>query len=272
MINIQHLALRFLIVSRPESHLCEAFEEPALANVTEMLSLYGDFGAPDDISMYLQSEFSRIYNSKRHSDAMELIPRPWPSEDIIERLVRKSGGYFIYASTVIKFIDEEYFLPTARLDRVLGISNSFILVSESNPFAELDQLYIQILSSYPTSQLPVLKHILGHLVVSYVRNTMYFTSIEDFLGLPQGQMKATLRGLRSLVSFNRWSDPVLIHASFGDFILDEARAGKYYIDSEEWVLTTFRRTFSLWSGSLCRSSEHRNCASQVLKGPFLILI
>ena len=123
MINTQHLPLRFLIVSRPESHLCENFEEPHLADIAETLSLYGALKAWDDVSTYLNSEFSRIYNSKRHRDVMEFVPGPWPSKDVIDKLVSKSEGYFIYASTVIKFIDEENFSPVERLEQILNISN-----------------------------------------------------------------------------------------------------------------------------------------------------
>ena len=132
-------------MSRLESHPMQAFEEHDLASITKVLSLYGDYGAPSDVSMYLRSEFSRI---RRCRAGMQSAPQPWPSEDVIERLVRKSGGYFIYASTVIKFVDEESCSPVARLDHVLGTSNAS---SEVNPFAELDQLYIQILSTYPPS-------------------------------------------------------------------------------------------------------------------------
>jgi len=247
MVHTHHLPLRFLIVSRPESHLLEAFEDGELANIAKVLSLYGDHRADGDVSMYLQSEFSRIYSAKRHRAVMRFIPRPWPSEDIIEQLVWKSGGYFIYASTVIKFIDEEYFSPVARLDQVLGTSNSS---SELNPFAELDQLYIQILSAYPISQLPTLKHILGHVIMSpdFKVMNLYLPSIEDILDLAPGQMDLTLRGLRSLVSFTFPAfcrELTLIHASFADFLLDRARATHYHIDVEVWINTTFRCAFSL---------------------------
>jgi len=84
IVHTHHLPLRFLIVSRPESHLGEAFEERDLANITSPLSLYGDYRASSDVSMYLRSEFSRIYGAKRHRAVMQFIPRPWPSEDIIE--------------------------------------------------------------------------------------------------------------------------------------------------------------------------------------------
>jgi len=218
MVNTQHLPLRFLIVSRPESHLMETFKEQGPANIATVLSLYGDYRASSDVSMYLRSEFLWIHSAKMHSDVMQFVPKPWPSEDIIKRLVSKSGGYFIYASTIIKFINEEYFSPVARLDQILGTSNAS---SESNPFAELDQLYIQILSSYPNPHLPMLKLILGYAVMSPVlrSRTLFLPSIQDIVDLVPGQMELTLRGLRSLVSVPYvipHHEPHLIHASFRD--------------------------------------------------------
>ena len=271
MAHTHNLPLRFLIVSHPESHIREAFEELDLATITQVLSLYGDYWALSDVDIYLRGELSRIYGARRHRNVMESIPRPWPSEDIIERLVRQSEGYFVYASTVIKFIDEEFFSPATRLDQVLGKSDSSGFHSESNPFAELDQLYTQILSSSPTSHLPVLKLALGYVIMSGFFDTrvLYLPCIQDLF--PRGRMMLTLRGLRSIVSFEEWfAAPTLVHASFGDFLLNKARAKDYYIDLEEWAHTAFRNAFSLGCRSLCRSLEPHNCASKPLKGQFII--
>ena len=243
IIHIHRLPLRFLIVSRPESHLYEAFEGPSLAGLTQTLSLYDDFRAYNDVFAYLRSEFSRIYESKRHKDVMEFFPRPWPSNDAIERIVRKSGGYFIYASTVIRFTDEEYFEPPERLDQVLNHSVSST-VPESTPFAELDKLYIQILSYCPTSQIPLLKRILGYAVFN--SDPRGIGHIAAFLRLSPGKVKLTLRGLRSLVSFEGMCEPLkLMHASFRDFLVDEARAGMYHIAPDEWHHEQFRDNLSL---------------------------
>ena len=129
MVNTHHLPLRFLILSRPEAHLCEAFEKPDLANIAKSLSLHGDI-QDRDVSEYFQSEFSRIHNSKRHRDVMEFVRQPWPSRLIITTLVNESGGCFIYASTVIKFIDKEGFSPIQRLDQVLNDPKSIVPLSD----------------------------------------------------------------------------------------------------------------------------------------------
>jgi len=265
LIRIHRLPLRFLIVSRPESHLCEAFEKPPLAKIAKKLSLYGDFLAHADVSMYLRSEFSRIYHSERHRNIMESVLSPWPSDHAIQRIASKSGGYFIYPSTVIGFVDEEYFSPPERLDQVLhyssGISSTASgSTAESTPFAELDKLYSQILSVCPTSQIDFLKRILGHAVFhSRLRDIDHLAA---FLRLPPGKVKLTLRGLRSLVSFDGSLDPLeLVHASFSDFLLDEARAGVYHIDSAEWYSAAFCDGFSLGVNLL---AEHGSQPPQYL--------
>jgi len=281
MVNTHHLPLRFLIVSRPESHLLEAFEDPALANITEMLSLYGDFQAnSNDVSTYLRSEFSRIYHSKQHRDIMEFVPGPWPCDDTVNTLITKSGGYFIYPSTVIRFIDEEGFSPTDRLSLVLDSSELSISPSDSVPFAELDRLYSQILSSYPTSQLHKLKQILGHVVFPFVNSRLTLDTdiiapadIEALLCLPRGQVKLMLRGMRSLVSFLESPLGVglhLYHASFGDFLHDKARSKSYHVDSEEWMYTAFCDGFSLGCHILgCSVNAGIDSASGHPKGLFV---
>ena len=182
------------------------------------------------------------------------------------RAVRKSGGYFIYASTVIKFIDEEYESPAARLDQVLDTSNSSL---DLKPFAELDQLYIQILSSCPTSHLPMLKLILGYMVMSpfFSSRRLRLPSMQKILDLAPGQMKLTLRELRSLVSILLWpKGPTLFHASFGDFLLNRTWTKYYHIDFEEWIYATFHCVFSL----ACRLLGPHNYVLQHLEGQSFI--
>ena len=275
LVNVHHLPLRFLIVSRPESHLCEAFEEPNLADITETLSLYGDLKAEADVFKYLLNEFSRICDSKMHRDVLEHLPRPWPSESVIRRLVNNSGGYFIYASTVIKYVDEENFSPVERLDQVLNISNSAVSPSESTPFAELDKLYLQILSSCPTSNHRTLRRILGF-IINYPGADIFI--IEALLRLSHGQVRLKLRGLRSLFLFSSGEYPSgyvgiqSLHASFRDFLNNQQRSKDFYVDPEEGMYTDFRDAFSLGCNMLgigvIGGARHQKGLSRVLTVTF----
>ena len=134
--------------------------------------------------------------------------------------------------------------------RVLFRSNSSNTPVDSAPFAELDKLYLQILSSCPTSNQPLLKRILGYIVVPHpariTEDIVIDTHvIEAFLCLAPGHAKVILRRLRSLVSFRDDEIPKLHHASFGDFLLDKERSKDYHVDPEEWSYTAFCDAFSL---------------------------
>ena len=50
------------------------------------------------------------------------IPTSWPTEDALEALVDKVSVQFIYAATVVGFIESIRHQPTTRLEIVLGIS------------------------------------------------------------------------------------------------------------------------------------------------------
>ncbi|KAJ7918876.1 hypothetical protein B0H13DRAFT_1606824 [Mycena leptocephala] len=105
----QHPAtFRILLASRPEPHIRAESSFPYDAvNVEHSFN---------DIRRYFCDEFSCIH--RQHSATMGDIPTPWPSPDIVEILVKKSSGYFIYASTVIKFIDDKCCRPTAQLKTI----------------------------------------------------------------------------------------------------------------------------------------------------------
>ena len=241
------LPLRFLIVSRPESHIRETLDKSAMSSITEVLSVYGDFGARDDVKTYLRDEFRRIQDSEMHQDIMQFVPKPWPSDSVIEQIVEKSGGYFIYAATVIKYVDEEYFSCLDRLDEALG-SSTAQHDPEETPFAELDRLYSSVLSTCPKSQLPHLKRALA-----IIGDRPRVSAMEVFFDLRPGQLKLTLRGLRSIVAVSDGADEGRLysfHASFLDFLFDPARAKDYYVDREQCYVSNFHRLFSLVSQSI----------------------
>jgi len=177
---------------------------------------------------------------------MQFVPKPWPSERVIEQIADKSGGggYFIYAATVIRYVDEEYFSCLERLGQVLCTSAAHH-DPEEMLFAELDKLYSNVLSTCPKSQLPLLKRVLPFHEVGAVGS-----NVEGLLGLRPGQLNLTLRGLRSIVTVDDNDSLDSFHVSFFDFLFDPARAKDYYVDIEEWHASNFHRLFSLVNRSM----------------------
>ncbi|KAF8132731.1 hypothetical protein K438DRAFT_1517858, partial [Mycena galopus ATCC 62051] len=97
-IGREDLPILFLIASRPESHIRETFAAPTLNRFHRPVNINQSF---HDVCKYLVDEFHRIH--REHWTTMATVPSPWPSSQILETLIQKSSGYFIYASTVIKF-------------------------------------------------------------------------------------------------------------------------------------------------------------------------
>ena len=207
-----HIPLRFLICSRPEAHIQAAFESEVMTRITHAVSLNDQFKPDDDIQKYLEDEFARICADFK-------LPPRWPSGMEIDQLVSKSSGQFIYASTVVKFIDDIYGDPRERLDIVLK-ARPF---NSASSFAELDQLYIQILSQQPNIRL---LRDLFTLIIALRNPKIKFVCRR--LRIREEQFERKLLRLRSLVRISH-PDVTTYHLSLHDFFLDKKRAGKYFI-------------------------------------------
>jgi len=246
LVNTHAVPLRFLIFSRPEPQISHFFDTVAMSASTR-ISIYGDHRAREDVRLFLRTGFSTIHDSERHAAIMNHVPKPWPSDKDVQLLADRSGGYFIYASTVLKYVDEEYSSCIDRLREILELSNS-----GSSAFAELDKLYMQILSIYPDTDFFL--RVLGGLLTP-VRSYLHFDELESveslqaILGLHPGQVEHILRGLHSVLelkfSDNRTRRVKPFHASFAQFLFDKTRAGRYYIDQENIKADTVRRTADL---------------------------
>ena len=134
--------LRFLISSRPEPHIEETFSTSIMKSVTRSLILDKKFAPNVDIQTYLEGELYRVFTKHEIS--------PPSFADIVNRLVLRSSGQFIYASTVIGFIDDRDHNPERRLGIILGTHRS-----TSSPYVQLDQLYI-LASPSPRRSFPMI--------------------------------------------------------------------------------------------------------------------
>ncbi|KAJ7911970.1 hypothetical protein B0H13DRAFT_1614064 [Mycena leptocephala] len=220
----QQMPLRFIIASRPEAHIREVFDEHCFQGFYRAFDVERSF---EDVRRYIVAEFARIH---REHSTMAAIPAPWPSEEVLKGLVWKSSGYFVYASTVIKFVDDKHFRPTQRLETIVNLTGTDF----QSPFGALDELYTQILSAVPYNPqlVPILR------VIDNWAGWLSAEAIDELLGLEDGDTELSLRGLHSVLEF--WeSTPRFIHASFSDFLRDPSRAGIFYIeDSVGTALTT----------------------------------
>ncbi|KAF9458300.1 hypothetical protein BDZ94DRAFT_114005 [Collybia nuda] len=221
--------VRCLIASRSEPHIISAVNSLKI-KVARVTLNEQSWGASGDLRMYLRSGIDDIFSRRN-------LPQPWPSETIIDTLTEKAGGIFIYASTVLKYMEDPDSLPIIQLEHVLS------LIPETTPFAALDQLYQEILTACPAQHRSTLLHIFG---IIFLHNPQFkdfvdVLLIEAILGLSSGEVAMVLRRMHSIIAF-RESDSkttiTFLHASFGDFLFNRERSGQFFVDifEEEWSL------------------------------------
>ena len=222
-----HFPLLFLIFSREDKAIRDFFNKPDVRPMLDRIILNEKYHPDADIRIYLQSKFNDI---ALHHPAGAHLPTPWPSDADIDRLVEKSSGQFIYASTVVEFIDSPHHSPEERLNIVFGLAAP---PDEESPFAELDAFYRQIFSAVANFNV---KDILEVLSILFLADAECIEksprAIERFLSFSPGRVRIILSDLHSAVGLpEEDAGPIRVfHASLIDFLLDPARSGDYHID------------------------------------------
>jgi hypothetical protein len=227
-IKYLHIPLCFLIASRPEQHIREAFnDQNGLGSLSFNIALDDTYRPDRDIQVFLKSAFDEI---KRKHPSKAYFPTSWPSRQDIRRLVEKSSGQFIFASTVAKYVNSHRHWPPDRLEIIFGQSKP----GQDIPFAELDGLYHFILSS--TVDIEKVKDVLMILVLRpflpYGQTTNF---IEKFLFYRPGEVDMILSELHSIISVPPPPGDVVrdlhfFHASLPDFLLDQSRSKDFFLD------------------------------------------
>ncbi|KAF8988108.1 hypothetical protein BDQ17DRAFT_1216141, partial [Cyathus striatus] len=134
--------LRILITSRPEQPI-DAFFAGLSKDSYANIDLVHDDESDNDIRLYLTDKLAHV-RSKHYRDYRESL-QDWPHKSDIDWLVDRSTGHFIYASTVVKFIDNDMENPALQLDYILRRLNTEVS-SESSPYEEIDKLYTTVLT------------------------------------------------------------------------------------------------------------------------------
>ncbi|KAH9479896.1 hypothetical protein JR316_0008492 [Psilocybe cubensis] len=232
----ESIPLKILLASRPEVAISSAFSLKGPEELT-IVALDDDYQSREDIEYFLVDSFCKI---KSQHCRRAHIPEGWPSPSQITTLVERSSGQFIYASTVVKYVESSRHRPTHRLEIVLGVRPT---MAGDNPFAELDALYRHILMG--VEEVDLILKILAF--VTFCPPGFYdevsVSFVEAFLSLETGDAQVLLHNLASLVSLDDWvgvRGPLgqisrapwirILHASLKDYLVDKSRSRDLYID------------------------------------------
>ena len=245
------LPLFILIASRPEAPIRDSFNLYDLREMIYTIVLDESYMSDAEIRRFLWSKFEQIRQSH---PLRTYIPHDWPTQQTMQNLVTRTSGQFIYAATMMKYVDSAQHRPVERLEAVLRIVNPLGDI----PFAELDCLYRHILASAHNNK-GVLR-ILGALLCSqklYSRKDALGKLelpipiadprfLEELLSLNRGDVPFILTDLHAILNIpdarrNTISQPSnaklseqglrILHHSLSDFLTDRSRAGRYFINA-----------------------------------------
>jgi hypothetical protein len=214
--NDSNFPFRIIITSRPEPIIRGFFSADAV-DLTREIFLDEKYNPDADIGLFLNSKFAEVRRRYR-------LPLSWPLAEDIQRIVITASGQFVYAATIIRFLQNTKHPrgPQGLLQTVLDWEAKD---AASSALAPLDALYTRILLSSPDPPLAVqwvwaINDIgLDEAPASFVNQLL-----QEF----EGQGAYLLENLSSLV----WMPPAgdesspykIYHKSFIDLL--EFRAGK----------------------------------------------
>ena len=218
--------VKFFITGRPEPRIHSGFRLEPLQRITEVLKLHevDQYSVDSDIRLFLETRLTEI--AKVRSDCT--FEEGWPKAPAIDILCKKAAGFFIYASTAVKFVASKNRLPTKRLDLIISSPKS-----TADEGKGIDPLYTQVLEQAVDDVnaddgdkdeiYSNFKTVVG--AVLLVFNPLSVGALSDLLKI--STIPTTLYSLHSLLLVpgpEKMEDPIQVfHKSFPDFLTDPKR-------------------------------------------------
>ncbi|KAF4617854.1 hypothetical protein D9613_006413 [Agrocybe pediades] len=246
-----NIRIPIFIASRPEHEIKFSFGSTYLKDMHTNLSLdlEDEDDADSDIKLYLFDRFAVIKDDFDNRTTGRKLSQDWPGDWVINELVSKSSRQFIYAATIVRYVESTRHRPDHRLDVVLNLRPD----NGDHPFTELDALYSMILES--ASDIERILHVLSLLLIGVPR--ICCLAIEKLLSHDEGEVERLFSDLNALVQVHKDGDQLYLrvfHASFREYLVDAARSKQFYIDTDYEIIrhvTNVLRYLATWC---CSSS------------------
>jgi hypothetical protein len=175
--------------------------------------------AENDVRIFIKTRFAAI--AVRN---ISLSPT-WPGEAIIKQLTSRAAGLFVWADTVMRFVEQG--IPNKRLNSILH--DRFSYGDE-----RLDGLYRHVMnlsfSDATDDELEIYRLVIGAVVLARVplrlRDIRYFLCREE----EEASITFIFQKLSSVISTGTADEPIHIsHLSFAEFICDPQRCDARFV-------------------------------------------
>ncbi|CCO36997.1 hypothetical protein BN14_11147 [Rhizoctonia solani AG-1 IB] len=230
------LPLKFFVTSRPEPSVhSRVLAQPDQTRQLFILHEIESSLVRADIEVYLREELS--------SDNV--------SEAQLKQLAELAGNLFIYAATAIRYMRRTGGgIDHRRLGVILGAS-----AGASRQYAEVDLLYASILADViDNPRLEVVEKTQIQLVLwaaVCMREPVTVKALAEMTGTEPVDVEAALTPLFSVLHVSEATGTVsALHASFPDFIFDQARSDRFHCNELETNQTIAEHCFSIMDQQL----------------------
>jgi hypothetical protein len=142
-------------------------------------------------------------------------PMEWPSSEDLEKLVRKSEGLFIYASTLVQYMDDRREPPQEKLRHVLKVHDG------------VDPLYAQVITE--AQRCKDFDRVIGSIM--YLRYPLPIKKLARLLGLDVSNIRMALDRCHSVLAIPDDDNEMIrpYHASLQDFLTNQARSQDFFL-------------------------------------------
>jgi hypothetical protein len=227
--------IKLLVTSREEPTIKNTFEEMRNAHDnhnTVRLHMIEEHIVSSDIHHFLLYRLRGIaarYLGQSVAD--------WPSGADLAELVRRAGVLFVYAATVIRFLDDRNFNPRTRLRQIIDENSKSS--DDSSPYSALDSLYLEVLnkavggSASKDNALCARVRILVNTLV-LLQYPLDPTTLSQLLDIDAYDINVDVSNLSAVLMVPEvTTDTVKIfHLSFPDYVLRRCGDERFTVDAE----------------------------------------
>ncbi|GAB1525243.1 hypothetical protein RhiTH_008401 [Rhizoctonia solani] len=230
-----NLPLKFFVASRPEPNIRHRIE--ARSDLSRSICVLHEIErsmVEADIELYLREELG---------DSI--------SEHDLTKLARLSGRLFIYAATAIRYVRQMgTMVDPDRLEAILSSSPS-----SGYEHSDIDDLYTTILEAAirQTGRNPHEQQQMRLVLWTAVctREPVDIDTLASLAGIKATKANILLQPLYSVLHVSQATKMITtLHASFPDFMFDEARSANFYCDEAKHSQLLAERCFQVMEEQL----------------------
>jgi tRNA A37 threonylcarbamoyladenosine biosynthesis protein TsaE len=223
---LKHQSVKILVTSRNEQYISNYMS--GIHHDSLQLHDIEKSDASKDMRSFYETGFRQLVASR----GLELVD--WPSPEVLDILVERTGYLFVYAATIMTFVRDDREDPVRQLESILNYQRA-TTEEDTGVFDQLDNLYTHIILAVVMRKGTVdhrrrdrIKLLVG--IIAVLQRPLPFLSIVTIImahnkNYSKHALRTDLEALSSVIPIPPTDvDPVQIfHPSFHEFIQDQNR-------------------------------------------------